>query len=500
VTTLEDDIRAALHQRADLAPTEVRPPLARRATHRGRWVAAAAAMALVAGSLVAATLARHEPSTSVRTDQPVQLGATGITWRLGTSVGPAIRTTDPAHLDGSTYAVSLGNDPARQGRTLWASTDGQWAPVDLPDGLMAYEAATDGAGLYVVGTGPATVGAQAPVWVERRDAGDGWARSELPIDLDAIAAASVEVHPGGLAIAAGPKGIVAAAVVSAWLDVARLLPAGVTADGWAVTDAGVELLGPGTCPEGLRPSTSESSLGRFTWCEAGEGPLTLAEQPVVRRLSWAELGVGDDVRRAALGEPFVFHADGPGEPFVPVDVQGPGRVNAWPELTADEDGFDLAYGRIASRPDRTGAVDAVIRHSDDGTTWHDAGPIPSVVHVMATGRLDGTPAVIGWTGTTPVVGRRVDGRWSSDSLEPLHLDGAGLAAAIGPLGAAIVRQVGTQWEVAASRDGHTWSVTSLDDVVGRPIDQVRAVLAVGDRIEVTVLVGKALITLVASVG
>jgi hypothetical protein len=453
-------------------------------------------VALVAGSLVAATLARHEPPTSVRADQPVQLGATGITWAPSASALP-VRTfpNGSAELDGSSYLVS-----GRGGLGSVVRWDGEgWVPVVGPDQLWAYDVASDSTSLYVVGTGPATASGLSPARVARRD-GDQWAVTDLPIDLDAIAAGSVEVHPGSVSVAAGHGGVVVSVVLASTLDIKKFLPTGVTApDGWVPTAEGVDVFGPAPCPTGTTPVTTDVETASRQCRTDADGKLVLVERPVVLHLSWPELGVADDLRRAVLGVPFVFHAVGPGAPFEPVDIGIDGRVSGVPLLVHGDDGFDLAT-QAATPGDQE--AHQVFVHSDDGITWRQLPSVPGAEFLSTSGWLDGRLAGVGFRPSVAVLARRSGDGWTTDELSELDpsVRWTGLSA-IGPLGVAVVGQDGDRWTVFASRDGRTWGRFVLSDVVGEHVRRVAEVSAFGDHFAVTAQLGSGrVITLVASVG
>jgi hypothetical protein len=213
---------------------------------------------------------------------------------------------------------------------------------------------------------------------------------------------------------------------------------------------------------------------------------------VVAHHTWAELGVDGDLLRAVQGEPFLFRADAGSDRFERATVPSTLGVLGPPMVVADGKGFTLiGNDRKRVGPKRESAQ-LVVLSSTDGRTWvPDAQAIPGVDGVQAMGTVNGHPAIVGSSPDGGTYAELGPGGWRTTSLTQLVGGGTGSwvgAAAIGPLG--VVVSVGaakgdvTTPSLLASRDGQTWSRTSVADLIGGPGDVTRIVIK-DDRAVVT---------------
>ncbi len=399
-------------------------------------------------------------------------GDTGVVWRHGDSPN-ALGYVSTQTAGNSLYALSTAPGPAAPSsggqtpKVLYRSGDGlDWTPVGSSSGdpfLADLSARADR--LYAVGTGTASVLTTsgrpvADVAVSLSDdSARTWRRTMLGIDLAAIAAKATNVAVGSLGIAAGTHGVVAVVGITAQLDLAKVLPAGVEApNGWAPTDTGIDILGASDpCPAGTgpRPGMPAPPTTLRPVAVGGPGQLNNAVcyrpdgsavsvtpqqgRGVDRSFTWAALGVGGDLLRAVQATPMAFwSADGVS--FERVDA--PLAHLSSLRVTAVGDGFAIAAQRSAA-----GSSSAVVLGSVDGRKWStDSAPI-GLQQVSALGQAAGHIALVGG-GAEPSVAILDGGTWRTgrlaDVMDPAVLDKASLsltAAAIGPLGVVAVMRV-----------------------------------------------------------
>jgi hypothetical protein len=214
------------------------------------------------------------------------------------------------------------------------------------------------------------------------------------------------------------------------------------------------------------------------------------------------LGVGGDVRRAFVGEPFVFAAKPGSTDFQRVDVPSIAGAQSF-VLRADNDGFDLIGTTIGRGGDGTNAVSKLVAlHSVDGQTWsaNDAAP-QEIDYVTAVGRHDGRIVVVGGGKNGGVV--LVDngaGGWTSTSLAdvvPAAVRGNRsvyvMSAAVGPLGVVATVSLdqttknepyAPKYRVLATRDLETWSDDSYNSLAGEGVSPNNVVM-VGDHVVIS---------------
>ncbi|MCU1485764.1 MAG: hypothetical protein JWN67_2510 [Actinomycetia bacterium] len=429
---------------------------------------------------------------------------------------------------------------------VWRSTDGvEWEQASTPSGFRPNRLAAGDGRLYAIGTGPATAATTPSVHVGWSDGGDGaWADQALPLDLAALQAKSTEVQVVPTGVAADHGAVVAAVTVGVRLDVPKLLPAGEAAPhGWYLATDGVDVLGDGPeCPAGTTAENPDPNVQRKiqaagsiaaddakkaekaaadgrtvtpptagtvdpvgetargeqydSWCFSPDGT-GRAYAPgegrgVVAHHTWAELGVDGDLLRAVQGEPFLFRADAGSDRFERASVPSTLGVLGPPTIVSDGDGFVLVGSdrkRLGPKKEIAGLV---VLTSTDGRTWApDPQALPEVDGVQAIGQVDGHLAVVGGSSDSAIYAELRPGGWRTTSLTDLVGGGKGSwvgAAAIGPLG--VVVSIGeakgdvTTPSLLASRDGLTWSRTSVNDLVGGPGDVARIVIK-DDRAVVT---------------
>lgn len=512
----------------DLPPGDLHTVVARgrlRARRRQRIVAAGAALALVGTSVAGLRLlAAGDPTTTLAAGgAAMRLEEGVVTWE---EVDPASvlslvqqnpTTTSPS---GRLYALSTAPGEADLGqplpRVVWQSDDGvDWSAAPLSDDIFLSDLAASDERIYAVGTGPATAamagGRAVPEvvvgWSD--DGAEHWQTATLDIDLPAIAEASRSVAVGqGLAVATTPSGTVATVSLYADLDVPRFLPEGVTAPhGWAVTAAGVDLLGPppGTCPEGMVPldpmPEDETPPPGRVWngeCFApdGDGQVMVAPQEsrgVTASFTWDELAVTGDVRRAALHQPMAFRADPGSTDFrrveLPVDALGNGLA----ALHGDDSGFLLV---VPGMTGSAGAGSSTVLESADGHTWTQADALPGGLSwIQAAGRVGETFVVLGQDqeGEGTVV-TDSGGGWETTTLGDLfgaEFGATFLTAAVGAEGiVAVLTGVNGEEDfdpyLLTSGDASTWSAESVADLIDEPVASVGRPVITGDRAVVPV--------------
>jgi hypothetical protein len=532
----------------------------RRRTHRRRraYVAVTIASALVLG-VAGLRIAGHDDGGARKIEltpaASPHLGNTGVRWER---VTPSAALGYAPEVAGSSELYALSTAPGQSDvngdvsapRVVWRSTDGvDWTAASTLGGdLYVSDLAPGDQRVYAVGTGPATASTRngdpvAPLLVGwSDDDAKTFAKQALPIDLDGIASRSTNMYVQLTDIAAGPKGVVATALVRADLDVPALLPAGVTAPhGWAVTANGVDILGGGAaCPAGttdhLAPRAKDLGDGAGVdpedavrlrakaealrakqeateapgqvypyQCFASDGTATMyspqARHGVVQSLTWDELGVRGDVRQAAVGEPFVFAAASGSTDFTRVSLPGATGVQSM-ALRGDADGFDLVATNAADGVGPKGVDSQLVAlHSVDGHTWNSTGATPQGIdYVTAVGRVGGQLVVVGGDRDG---GARVavdtGGTWTTTSLAdllPADVRAGRMVqnatAAVGPFGvvATVVlfdpansktTPTTPDVRVLATRDLVTWSVDSLHTLAGDGYYPSR-VLMVGDHV------------------
>jgi hypothetical protein len=504
----------------DLPPGDVASVVARgqaRGRRRQRLVATTATLALVGTSVAGLRLvAGGDPTTTVAAGgMAMRLGDDTIAWEVveGTSVLSLVQensvTSSPS---GRLYALSTAPGEADLGqapRVVWQSDDGvDWSAAPLSDDIFLSDLATADDRIYAVGTGPATAavagdGAVPDLVVGWSDDGaQSWQTATLPIDMAAIAevSRSVTTNPEELAIASTPDATVAVASVGSDLDVPRFLPEGASApNGWAITPQGVDLLGPESrCPQGM-VEEGDTSGPRRLWavsCIDGDGEVvTLSPQEargVTASVTWDELGVTGDVRRAALGQPLAFVAPAGTDDFEAVDLALDDLGGFGLSLHADADGFLLV------RPTSTGA--ARVLASSDGRNWSEPADLPGgLSRVTAAGRVGDTFVVLGQGDTEgAMVVTEGGGGWQAVAVaDLLGLEGddvlvnlgGGAVEAQGVVAAVTTYEEGgdrVDHLVLTSGDAVTWSAQPVADLIEEPVATLGHPVIAGDRAVVPV--------------
>jgi hypothetical protein len=523
----------------DLPAVVARSTRLRHARRRLEATSLMLAMVILAGVVSYRLSPAEEGEFAVSaTAGALRRGETGVVWRHGNSSNALDRATAQA-LGGTLYAVSTAPgavDPSSQAqapKVLYRSTDGvDWSPVE-PTGGASFLAdlSVQGDRLYAVGTTTASVVSTtgrpvADLSVHLTDDGARtWQRVPLAVDLAGIAAKSTMVQVGSMSIAAGDQGVVAVAGVTAQLDLAKVLPAGVSAaNGWAMSEVGVDLLGTGSsCPAGtsvspergmpattLSPGTAAvpAQVGVFP-CYRPDGTQVLvtaqAARGVERSFTWAELGVAGDLLQAVRATPMAFWSpDGVTFERVDAPLGGLGQVH----VAATAEGFAMV-----AQESPAGGFKAVVLRSADGRRWSRAGQTPDRFHVAAAGHVEGRLAVLGGGPDGPGVALLDGGAWRTgnlaDVIEPPVKDKAStslIGGAVGPLGMVAVVAVGTgrpappppgpaesapsptvEYQLLFSRDGLNWSAQSLNALVGGPVARIGNAIVTESRIIVTVI-------------
>ncbi|MCU1377568.1 MAG: hypothetical protein JWN29_551 [Acidimicrobiales bacterium] len=540
---MNDHLRADLDSGAnvyDLPPADLDRVVKRarqRDRRRHRLTGSVAAVALLAGTFAAVQVANHDPKTKVASDAiAAHLGDAGIDWQRAGDPASTIAgwQQDMAEVGGQTYALSTAPGQAAadqpQPKVVWRSGDGlEWSQASTPDGLYVSDLAAGENQLYAIGTGPATSvtsGGRAVPEVRVGWSADGtanWQQQALPLDLQAIAAKATSVSARPVGVAVGANGVVAVVAVSAELDVPRLLPAGETAPhGWAITADGVDVLADGPeCPAGMtiespkgsldsprKASDTTSAVGRqyASYCFSPDGTGRSVEptesRGVVAHHTWSDLHVDGDLLRAVQNQPFMFRADPGKAGFERTDVVNGATVSGGvggAVVHADASGFTLVLA--SSQGTKDGFAEQVVLRSPDGRTWQEeAGALAGVDTVLAMGTVNGHLAVVGGGRSGGIYAELRPEGWQTTSLSQLlGVPDSGAvdtksswpsAAAIGPLGVVIGVTDATgdnsNSSVLASRDGSTWSRTSVDQLVGGRSSGVQRIVIKDDRAVATV--------------
>jgi hypothetical protein len=393
--------------------------------------------------------------------------------------------------------------------------------------------------IYAVGTGAATAdvgGSSNSLVVGWSDDGaKSWKTTVLPLDLAAIRSKTKGLYVTGAHLAAGNKGIVAVAGVSAELDVPKVLPAGVTApNGWAITATGVDLLGPpktdNPCPAGSQPAEKfkmaqaaksgdstatttpppQSGLIGPTMCVAenpsapnvakggpAKGPETRpitsvgtlspqAVRGVTASYTWAQLGISGDLLRAVQGQAFAFRADDGSTNFKRVALPTTDPIGGALLVQATTSGFDLIGTTIGA--DKANPK-VVVLHSPDGENWTNAAAPEGVDWITSIGEIDGQTIALGESqnGVVALLGSPAGG-WSTTDLSGVSTDGEAhiVAADVGPLGAVVAVSEGHDktsptFHLLVSRDGKTWADHALNELAGTTVSGVTRVTVDGER-------------------
>lgn len=272
-----------------------------------------------------------------------------------------------------------------------------------------------------MGTGPATAAAGRPVspllvgWSD--DGARTWERAALPVDLAAVASRTTRSAVRSTAVAAGPAGTVVVGVLDASLDVARSLPAGVSAPhGWAYSATGVDLLGPdrgAVCPQpesapapAKEAGTDPTGEVQPAWCPAGdgsrEGAVVSAQDArgVTASFTWEQLGVDGDLLRAVRRQLVAFAAPPGSDRFERLEVPDVAHVQGPVLLDASEDGFQV----VATTAAGIAEPQLVMLASPDGRSWTAGEPLPAG-WAAAAGRVGGVTTVVAQDGRGPVLVR-----------------------------------------------------------------------------------------------
>jgi hypothetical protein len=518
-----------------------------RGRHRRHRRAGAAALAVVAaaGTVTGVVVSSSSSGASRRifieapTSVPGTIGAQ-LTWRVVPASAGLSDLTSLSSAGSIAYAVSTapgvvpaGNQPAQQ---LYRSADGlAWTTATGPEGLSAAAVAVNGNRVYTVGTGPATaatgsVSGASTTAVSWTDNGGGsWKNSVLPVDLNGPAGA-LSVVGEAVNVAAGPKGVVAAAGINVTADLTKLVPGVSDKTLWTANANGLEVLGSeisSRCgfrvdntklsaalkryaalkqsaafqAKGSPPSAAyRAAVNRlekaapveFTTSQAPQGEITTVPcvgangQPaaavpadqayrVVRTYTWSQLDIAGQAEQALLGDPLVFFSsDGTNFHQVSLPAGTVGQAYA----AAGTNGFSMVVQGSDGPP--------VVVQSVDGQHWTQSPfALPAgVTGVSGIGYVDQRLLVVGQTQTGAASYTLVSDGWQASPLP-----GNVIAVAFGPLGVGVVAMSGKgnprSWQLLFSRDAVQWSSASLASVSGGAVDGANLVVG-SDHVVVTV--------------
>lgn len=380
-----------------------------------------------------------------------------------------------------------------------------------------------------------------PVLTSSADGGATWNDHELPIDLDAIRRLpDVRAVTLSTSVAGGDAGVLVAGVTHAQIDVAQIAPEGVdpstlmpepSAGGLAryeVTDVGC------SDPEGagmetattVAPDAADATTTAVTTSETavpGFPGATSCQSygALAGTYTFTELGVGEPTATAQMGQLHLL-ASADGSTFTPVSA---------PELPAGwyvqhalvrrtPDGYALLVSLLQTDLGTATTGGAEVRQqtlaytSADGSAWAPIADVPVPWVDTIDTLADGTLAVAGSDGVGPMFGVLRDGTWHTTRTIDLVGGSAPLgfapsAQSIGPFGFAAVVQTGDAVSqdhpvpdtanagvpttalgidsstarslLVTSRDGVTWAVDDIDDVIG-PDRYVEAVRQMDDQV------------------
>ena len=509
----------------DLPPGDVHTVVARaraRGRRRQRIVVGAAAVALVGSSVAGLRLlAAGDPTTTLAAGgSAMRLEEGAVNWEAvepGSVLSLLQQRPATVSPSGRLYALSTAPGEADLGqplpRVVWQSDDGvDWAAAPLSDDIFLSDLAASDERIYAVGTGPAAaaVAGGRPVpevvvgWSD--DGAENWQTAALDIDLPAIAEASRSVSVGqAAAVATTPAGTVASVTILADLNVPRFLPEGATAPhGWAITAAGVDLLGPApdTCPDGtpVGEDTAPATPGRVWNVACGDSDHELRFLPpqqvraVTASFTWEDLGVSGDLRRAVLGQPLVFSAPVDTIDFERVEVPVDGLRSAQANLHADQGGFLLVVPGDPVAGEST--LETTVLESRDGRIWTEADDLPGGLSwIQAAGRVGETFVLLGQglAGEGTLVTDTGAG-WQATTLAELLGAEPGmsfLSADVSPEGIVAVHTRANGDEqfdprLLVSGDATTWSAQSVSDLIEDPVTTVGQPVITGDQAVVPV--------------
>lgn len=536
--TLEDTLRDQLRRQAADLPLPDREPgrAVRRAAarRRNRRVAAGATVALallavgVVPQLADGDDGGGDPVTaSVADAEGAGLPLTGpltFDWRSAADGLSHVTSSFQAD-DGTVYALSTGpgaryedhpdgNHPLALYRL---DGDGTWQPVLLDgDRPRAVDATSAGGLLYAISTAPDGEGGYGPVLSSSADGGDTWSTD----DIGAVAPPSDAVpwlKSSTMAIESDGQTTLAVVSTSFRPNQEEVFPqlkepgaytrlqAVPQADGFALVESP-----PAMAPTAMAPTAAGSDMAAAASAAEAERRAVIAGTPsttavdatdpptttgpagardtsdvpalpggtVVELVPWADLGVSGIEALGAQHQVF-RHT---GEAWAPVEPTG---------LPVDVFGLDLTVsgGRFVAAGHSLLGGGTTAYTSADGASWAPvSAPEAQVIGVGSA--LVSLP----YDGTVAHVSPDGGATWSEIDLAAFGVRPGSLVAGVdaGPLGLALlVAPVGTgsSAQLVVSGDLVDWTVTPIEDVVGRA-DLLGTTVVVGaDRIVITATTG-----------
>ena len=496
----------------------------RRTRHRRGLVTVMTSVVLLVAMVAAVAVHdRGDRGTQLKVGAAfAQQGDVGIEWAVQSNfaLGPLVNTSEIVEASGTLYALSTapGERSFDGPRVVWHSTNGlDWSPGKPLDDLYLSDMAVHDDRLYAVGTSPASLRTTRdtevsyPVIAWSDDKALSWQRDRLPIDMADIVDRSVSTWSSNSAVAVGEQGLVVVTKVDAVPDVTSMLPPGTDlSDGWAVGPLGIDLLkpGPAQCPPGselqpelgvVQPAIPDDGQVQFGPCIRDYQQLSGQDSfGVAKTFTWEELDVRGDFLQAILGRPFVFRSNKDGS-LRKVDV--PFSNGAWSiNVTGAADGSFVLRA--------SGSTGVDIFASGDGLTWAKMPAVPGMDYLEAGGQLGDRTALfgssvnsaistfllggaegwqqitladlagiddaskaqvqvaIGSKGAASVVGLRGPSLLEPGDASVTQVEVAnGVASVVPPEGSFAFQGPPTQKKIMASRDGQTWSVVPLEDLV-----------------------------------
>jgi hypothetical protein len=475
---VNDDDRLAqyLSGRAEsiaLAPGDVRDitvRVMRRRRSRRTFSAAAAVAVLALGAVVLLSRSPSHQSVTVAGTGDAEPSRAPLTWSavdVPEGLGWSIETVNAG--SGTLFSLSTAPGVVPSGaitdarQVLYRSTDGRtWSTIALPDGLSPTALASSPGHLYAVGTAPGGGTTVDFAVASSTDDGNTWSQAHMPQpEAELKARFPNEVQISAPVIASGPQGIVAAISVTAMPNIQALLPAATMAAGWNVTAAGVDIYAP--CASDMQSISSSYGPPPTNTVDC---PKDQQHPPIEKSYTWDELGV-DPALRALIGGQVHLYRSQDGSTFE--EVAAPGVDGYVANLSASGDGYRmLTSGMLAPGGLRP-------YYSADGATWTATDDAGFDGWVIASGLLQGQPAVLlesmngvelltarsggGWLHPVAVSGGLDTPK---DGGKPLGLQ----AAVIGPLGVAAVFSNGDQTFISESADGRHYTTHALRDIGG----------------------------------
>jgi hypothetical protein len=367
-----------------------------------------------------------------------------------------------ADSDGTFYALSTA--PGRAfawpaPKALYRSTDGEsWDAILLDDDIYARDMAIAGGTVYLISTAPSfgnPVEAPQTLVHVSDDAGDSWARIELPTEAAPPAGAQTNWVDATMRIAAGEHGVLAAVNTNFYVDYWSLLPQQLltgergteeTPDGIRIVDYMVYEQAYMECEQAM--SSADDEIPEI--CRRLEEG-TLAEA-IIEEFTWADLGLSGPPSFSEL----FLSTDGETFEVIPAPFEGTrlGDLYATPLGFVAVEWMDFGGSRLWQSP--------------DGRSWSQPGDVLTVPldWINTMGAYGGDTVYVGSARGVPTVAWQRRGEWHEVDLAGLgFVDPQGNSwvnqSAVGPLGVFLVVQ--SYDEVRGTEEARLFHGVAPDD-------------------------------------